>query len=111
MITDAGEERLIPQWMFDSDAFQPAPVELPLISLDALRHLLRVFSSSAFGPLREGQEGRHDDPIAAVSAACKPKGAAPEQGARRSEKPFSEPADRGVPGEQQATTAAEKRRP
>ena len=43
MITEAGEERLIPRSMFDPDAFQHSPVELPLISIDALRHLLRVF--------------------------------------------------------------------
>jgi hypothetical protein len=109
-ITDAGEERLIPRWMFDPEAFQPTPADLPLISLDALRHLLRVFSSSAFRPSREGQEGRHDDPIAAVSAASSPQRAASQQGAQRSEKPFGGPADCGVPGEQQETAAAERER-
>jgi len=111
LITDAGEERLIPRWMFDPDAFQPTPAGLPLISLDALRHLLRVFSSSAFRPSRKGQEGRHDDPIAAVSAASGPQWAASQQGARRSERPFGEPADCSGPGEQQETAAGEERRP
>jgi hypothetical protein len=46
VITEAGEERLIPRWMFDPSAFQPSSVEQPLIGLDALRHLLRVVFSS-----------------------------------------------------------------
>jgi hypothetical protein len=93
LITEAGEERLIPRWMFDPDAFHPSPVELPLIGLEALRHLLRVFSSSPLHPSRSGQEGKHDDAITAVSAASKPQRAAAQQRAQRSEDPFGEPDD------------------
>ena len=100
VITEAGEERLIPRWMFDPDAFRHSPVDHPLISIDALRHLLRVFSSSPLS--RRGQEGRHNDPIAAVCAAGDAKRAAAKQGSRRSEKPFGEPSDCGDQGEEAA---------
>ena len=89
VVTEAGEERLIPQWMFDPNAFQPSPVELPLIGLEALRHLLRVFSSSPLRPLRSGQEGKYDDAITAVSAASEPQRAASRQGTQRSEEPLA----------------------
>ncbi len=109
VVTEAGEERLIPQWMFDPNAFQPSPVELPLIGLEALRHLLRVFSSSPLRPLRSGQEGKYDDAITAVSAASEPQRAASRQGTQRSEEPFGEPADCGGQGEEAA--AEGERRP
>jgi hypothetical protein len=58
VITEAGEERLIPRWMSDPNAFQPSSVEQPLIGLDALRHLLRVVFSS---PLHQSRRDRRED--------------------------------------------------
>ena len=46
MIAEGGEERLVPHWMFEPHAFDPSPVALPLVSLDALRDLLRIVFSS-----------------------------------------------------------------
>ena len=109
VITEAGEERLIPRWMFDPNAFQLSPAELPLISLDALRHLLRVVSSSPLHASRRDQEGRRDDSIAPVSTASEPQRASSEQGAQRSERPCGEPADCGDRGEEAA--AAGDRQP
>jgi hypothetical protein len=106
--TEAGEERLIPRWMFDPDAFQASPVQLPLIGLEALRHLLRIFSSSPLRPSGSWQEGKHDDAVTAVSATIEPQRTASRHGAQRSEKPFGEPADCGGWG-QEAATAGERR--
>src|SRR5215469_3496538 len=79
VITEAGEERLIPRWMFDPGAFQPTSVEQPLIGLDALRHLVRVVFSSPLHQSRRDQKGRRDDPIAPVSATSEPQRAASQQ--------------------------------
>jgi hypothetical protein len=106
VITEAGEERLIPRWMSDPNAFQPSSVEQPLIGLDALRDLLRVVFSSPLHQSRRDQEGRRDDPIAPVSAASEPQRATFQQGVQRSERPCRQPADCSDCGEQQETAAA-----
>jgi len=43
--------------MFDAHAFNPSPVDQPLIGLDALRHLLHVVFSSALYRSGRDQEG------------------------------------------------------
>ena len=111
VITEAGEERLIPRWMFDPGAFQPTSVEHPLIGLDALRHLLRVVFSSPLHQSRRDQKGRRDDPIAPVSATSEPQRAASQQGVQRSERPCRQPADCSDGGEQKETAAAGDRQP
>ena len=111
VITETGEERLIPRWMSDPNAFQPSSVEQPLIGLDALRHLLRVVFSSPLHLSRRDQKGRRDDPIAPVSAASEPQRATSQQGVQRSERPCRQPADCSDCGEQKETAAAGDRQP
>jgi hypothetical protein len=89
VITEGGEERLVPQWMFEPHAFDPSPVALPLIGLDALRDLLRIVFSSGLRLSERDQaerdrEGRFHDPIASVSTASGSRQAAPRRGAKAS---------------------------
>jgi hypothetical protein len=84
VITEGGEERLVPQWMFEPHAFDPSPVALPLIGLDALRDLLRIVFSSGLREFGRDQEGGLHDPIASVSTASGSRQAAPRRGAKAS---------------------------
>ena len=47
VITKDGQERLLPQWMFESHSFDPSPVEHPVISFTALLDLHLLVSSTA----------------------------------------------------------------
>ena len=72
MITEHGGERLVPEWMFHADAFDSNPIDLPLIHLDALRHLIRIVVSSGLCSVEQGQEGQCDaatQPVYATSRA------------------------------------------
>ena len=62
VITKDGQERLLPQWMFEPHSFDPSPVEHPVISFTALLDLhLLVSSTLSSLDIRipeKGQEGR-----------------------------------------------------
>ena len=69
VVTENGEERLVPEWMFRADAFDANPVEVPLISLDALRELIRIVLSSGLCHTERSREGQSDAATFSVSAA------------------------------------------
>ena len=84
VITENGEERLVPEWMFCADAFDADPVEFPLIRLDALRQLIRIVLSSGLCHTERGREGRSNAATQSVSAASRPTKAPTRRRAKRS---------------------------
>ena len=105
VVTKDGQERLLPQWMFESHSFDPSPVEHPVISFTALLDLhLLVLSTLSSLDVRipeQGQEGSVDDPVALVSTPRgKPK-AAPRgatKGSSGARGRLTRRGNRGVPG-------------
>jgi len=99
VITECGEERLIPEWMFHTDAFDSNPVDLPLIHLDALRHLIRIVLSSGLCSVEQGQEGQCDAPTQPVSATSGSTQTTARRRAKRRSQSAERPACGGDDGE------------
>ena len=70
VVTEIGQHRLIPQWMCEPEAFDPSPVEYPVIDPVALLDLHRLVSSaiSSLRTVSDGvdQEERSDDTVESV---------------------------------------------
>jgi hypothetical protein len=87
VVTEDGQERLLPQWMFEPHAFDPSPVEHPLISLSALLDLHRLVSSAlssrGIHMPAATQEESDDEPVAPVSIPRGKRKAAARVGTNR----------------------------
>jgi len=93
VVFEGGEERLIPQWMFVPQAFKAAPVDLPLINLDAVRHVLRIVLSSGLRLSERGQKGGFDEPIASISTTSSTEAVSSRQGSKGSSRPLDRVVD------------------
>ena len=82
LVTEAGEERLIPQWMCDCQSFDPTPVDQPFIDPVALLDLQRLVASalSSLDAQRHASD-REEDHDAAESVS--PTGGRQQAATRR----------------------------